>query len=303
MFNQSIITLQGLELDAKIRAGSAAAIFTSVKLGDGTYTGTEYLEEAQELKSVRQVLKISSISLMGEKTVRVRAVTGNAGVTNGYYITEIGVYAQDPDAGEILYSIATGTEGKPDYQPSEAEIPNQTGLFEYYIAVSNAETATIQLGTGAMAAAEDLLEKVDIKGGDISDTIIGALEESTEEFPVPTVGESAKTVFGKIIKFIQDSNAAVNLINHVTTIILTAAGWAGSAAPYTQTVSVPGVTSEMEPILVSALAEGATEAVQKAYVKAFGIICSGTGTTGDGTATFKVYKKPATDCTVGLKGG
>lgn len=98
------------------------------------------------------------------------------------------------------------------------------------------------------------------------------------------------------------TNTAVNLINHVTTITLTAAGWTGTAAPYTQTVSVEGITESMEPILVSALVEGATEAVQKAYIKAFGIISSGTASVGDGTATFKVYKKPATDATVGLKG-
>jgi len=101
---------------------------------------------------------------------------------------------------------------------------------------------------------------------------------------------------------INAANTEVNRLNHVTPVTLTAAGWTGSAAPYTQTVSVPGTTSDMEPILVSALAEGATEAVQKAYIKVFGIICSGTATVGNGTATFRVYKKPTTNATVGLKG-
>ena len=41
---------------------------------------------------------------------------------------------------------------------------------------------------------------------------------------------------------------------------------------------------------------------QKAYIKAYGLICSGTGILGDGTATFKVYKKPVVDIVVGLKG-
>ena len=45
--------------------------------------------------------------------------------------------------------------------------------------------------------------------------------------------------------------------------------------------------------MVSQLADGATIEVQKAYSKAFGIVASGTGQTGDGTVTFKVYKKPA----------
>lgn len=51
-------------------------------------------------------------------------------------------------------------------------------------------------------------------------------------------------------------------------VTLTAAGWSGTAAPYSQTVAVSGVTEQMEPILVSALDDGATEAAQKAYSKA-----------------------------------
>ncbi len=89
---------------------------------------------------------------------------------------------------------------------------------------------------------------------------------------------------------------------HVTQITLTAAGWSGTTAPYIQTVAVSGVTKQMEPVLVSALADGASEATQKAYSKAFGIVSSGTASVGDGTATFKVYKKPVTDIVVGLKG-
>ena len=85
-------------------------------------------------------------------------------------------------------------------------------------------------------------------------------------------------------------------------VTLLASKWSGSTAPYAQTVFVPGITSNDSPVLVSMLADGANSTTQKAYIKAFGIISSGTAATGDGGVTFKVYKKPATDCTVGLKG-
>lgn len=97
-------------------------------------------------------------------------------------------------------------------------------------------------------------------------------------------------------------NAKFNRLNHVTQITLTASGWSGTAAPYTQTVSVGGITEGMEPILVKALDIGATEATQKAYEKAFAIVSAGIGMTGNGTVTFKVYKKPATTIAVGLRG-
>ena len=101
---------------------------------------------------------------------------------------------------------------------------------------------------------------------------------------------------------INATNAAVNRQEHVALITLTADAWTNDEAPYEQTVAVDGVTAEDNPILVSALEDGADLAAQKAYNKAFGILATGTGTTADGSVTFKVYKQPTTDITVGLKG-
>lgn len=101
---------------------------------------------------------------------------------------------------------------------------------------------------------------------------------------------------------INSTNAAINQINHVIPVTLTATGWTGDFAPYAQTVMIEGVKADDSPIVVSMLEDGASEEVQKAYSKAYGIITSGTGTTADGSVTFKVYKKPTTDITIGLKG-
>lgn len=91
-------------------------------------------------------------------------------------------------------------------------------------------------------------------------------------------------------------------VNQVILVSLAAGKWIGDAAPYVQTVEVEGVTANDNPMLVSALEDGAAAGVQKAYNKAFGLLASGTGITEDGKVTFKVYKKPAIDITVGLKG-
>lgn len=91
-------------------------------------------------------------------------------------------------------------------------------------------------------------------------------------------------------------------INEVLPVTLKAAGWSGSGAPYIQNAAVEGMTEACNPLLVSMLEDGANETAQKAYNKAFGCVAAGTGTTGDGMVTFKVYKKPEIDLIVGLKG-
>lgn len=89
---------------------------------------------------------------------------------------------------------------------------------------------------------------------------------------------------------------------NVTEVLLTAVDWQEENGLYIQTVSVPGAEEGAEPVLYSALPDDADAETRKAYKKAFGIIAGGSGSIGAGTATFKVDKKPATDCTVGLRG-
>ena len=158
MFDRAVITAKGLALDAKIIAGKTNAVFTAIRLGNGTYNGTEDLIAATAMKSVKQTFGISSISIAESNTVRLRSVINNVGIKEGYYISEVGIYAQDPDAGEILYSIALGIKNKMDYQPSESELEGATSTFDTYTVISNIEKATIRMGTGAMASAEDVEE-------------------------------------------------------------------------------------------------------------------------------------------------
>ena len=105
-----------------------------------------------------------------------------------------------------------------------------------------------------------------------------------------------------IMSKIEDNQADIQAIKDVIEVTLLASNWSGSAAPYTQTVDVPGITEDDNPLLVSALYDGASLDAQKAYSKAFGIVSSGVAVVDNGSVTFKVYKLPVVDITVGLKG-
>lgn len=112
------------------------------------------------------------------------------------------------------------------------------------------------------------------------------------------MGRDMEKVFNNTIY----NKAMIERERHVTEVLLTAVDWQEENGLYIQTISVPGTKEDMDPVLYSALADEADAEARKAYKKAFGIISSGSGIVRAGTATFKVDKKPATDCMVGLRG-
>lgn len=111
---------------------------------------------------------------------------------------------------------------------------------------------------------------------------------------------------GKDIETLLNNDAylkdQVDLRKTVISITLTASGWTGSAAPYSQKASNASIKAANDYELVSMLADGANATTQAAYNKAFALVSQGTAVSADGSATFKVYKKPATTITVGLRG-
>ena len=95
-------------------------------------------------------------------------------------------------------------------------------------------------------------------------------------------------------------NDRVDVVKGTKAIALPASGWSGTA-PYTQTVSVAGVTAEDAPVIGILIAEGTTAANVKLQNKAWA--CVDRAVTGAGTITFYCYnKKPGNDFTVNVKG-
>lgn len=98
----------------------------------------------------------------------------------------------------------------------------------------------------------------------------------------------------------QQIGEEVNRIQGSRNVTFPAAGWTGTAAPFTQTVNVAGVTADDIPGQGVVYPTGCTRAQQMAINKAVGYIYD--LETGDGTVTLRCTKKPAVDITLGLKG-
>ena len=92
----------------------------------------------------------------------------------------------------------------------------------------------------------------------------------------------------------------VGAIKAVKTVTLSASKWSTSA-PYTQTVTVSGVTAEDSPVIALYISGSPGAAAVKAMRKAFGYLDR--AVTGNGSITFYCYeKKPAADFSVSVRG-
>lgn len=90
-------------------------------------------------------------------------------------------------------------------------------------------------------------------------------------------------------------NNVVNIFDGA--VMLSKNGWQGSSAPWSQTVSLKGISSSGKYQMFSNCTTNNTND-RKAYNKAYGIISQGTASTANDSITFNVWKKPAVDVSV-----
>lgn len=76
-----------------------------------------------------------------------------------------------------------------------------------------------QLFNNTVYNKEELKAKADTEGGDISETQVSVIDESTESFPVPMSGDKTKGLWGKLKKWQQDCLAKFG--NYVLTSMIT----------------------------------------------------------------------------------
>lgn len=93
---------------------------------------------------------------------------------------------------------------------------------------------------------------------------------------------------------------APSTATRLLTVTATASGWSASA-PYTQTISVSGITTSDTPIIGLSLPTNTTAANDKAIKKAYG--CLSSAVTNNGSITlYCAGKKPVTNFTIFIKG-
>lgn len=148
-WGKPVLTKQGLKLQAKVDAGNSMQL-TKCRLGSGTIGSGQQLEDLTELVAPVQTLPIASVTYSDDShACIISAVTDNSTVTTSYYLREFGIYAKDPDDGEILYAVASDSE--PDFIPAKGTSTVISQEIGVALTFANASNVTAAVNTSATA--------------------------------------------------------------------------------------------------------------------------------------------------------
>lgn len=206
-WNGGILTNKGRALAAKVEAGTCKLTLTKMKVGDGE---PSTIETMTDLASPQQVIAISSITPSDDGSCDVGGVITNAELEKGFYIKELGLFATDPDDGEILYAVATAS--KADYLQAKGGAAVESIDCHMKIAISSASVVNLTTTLTGLVTAEDLTKhntsdsahenrfKLFEKIADLGDDIIKKLALTTTINAITAL--ETNSWFGQLLKLV-----------------------------------------------------------------------------------------------------
>lgn len=150
-WRNSVITERGRNLDAKVRAGRIKMEFTKFKFGSGQL---DSYETATDLAEPRLNVGVTSIEPVETGVTEVSTTLTNADVTTGFNMREVGLFAKDPDLGEILYLVMT--DPSYDFLPAKGGATVISVDFSIFIGVDDAGNTTAVLDPDGLLKLRDL---------------------------------------------------------------------------------------------------------------------------------------------------
>lgn len=238
-FPKMTLTNAGQALQTKVLAG-ATLTFTRIALGDGQLNG-QPISPLTALISQKATVEVDSVRVVNTSTAQVAGFFSNADISTGFWWRETGVFAQDPDVGEILYGYTNAGDAG-DYIPTVADTRIEKYIY-CSIAVANADTVNItipssdtyipmsQKGNAGGVATLD-------SGGKVPEDQLPDLVAQNVSYTNPSqpTVENVKQALDILQEGLENGT--------ITAVEVTAAasGWSGS--PAAQTLSIAGMTAD-----------------------------------------------------------
>ena len=115
-FKKAVVTNKGKALLAKAVAGTTKLEFTQIAVSENVLAGDPVART--DIGTIKQAKPATSVLKDANNNVRVSVGFNNSELTMGYYVRNVGLFAKDPDEGEILYSVSIADESTQiDYMP------------------------------------------------------------------------------------------------------------------------------------------------------------------------------------------
>ena len=139
----TVITKKGIKLLAKILAGEGNLNITRTAVGTGKMLNGYDAESMTELVEYKMDAVIAGCVANGE-VAEITIQLSSDGIQTGFLISEVGVFAEDPDEGEILYAyVDMGADPQYMYQEGGQAVKFIEIVLEIVIAEGTRITAYI----------------------------------------------------------------------------------------------------------------------------------------------------------------
>lgn len=155
-FSRLVITNKGQALLAKMMTGEGNVEFTKISTSDMEYT-LEQLEALTEFSGVKQTVSVSKVTRTNGVAVTIEATFDNTELTQGYHMRALGLYAIDPDDGEILYAVTAEMSGC-CYMPAYNGVTVSGACIKLVTTVGNAENVSLEVDPGVYATVGEIKE-------------------------------------------------------------------------------------------------------------------------------------------------
>lgn len=152
-WSNATMTDIGADLQAKVNAGKTKLTFTKIKVGSGV-NATNPLALTDVISSKWETTNF--VVKQEGKIVSVDTFITNNGIKEAFRMSEIGLFANDPDKGEILYAYLTDPE--PDRMPAEGGAVVVFQELTIGMMFSNTGNVSLTVNMGALVNQEQLKE-------------------------------------------------------------------------------------------------------------------------------------------------
>lgn len=200
-YNKAILTAAGENLIARALAGEIQLNITKAKTSNYIYPAGTDFQSLTDLQGIKQTVSDPATAVYNDTMIQTRILFSNEAIESTYYIHNIGLYAVD-GTQEVLFCIVTAET--PDEMPQYNGVASTSYIYNIQNVVQDAAELNIAVNPSGTATIQDVLERVDATGGDISETVIETLETVEDKYPLPTAGESVKRFFGKVLTFLRN---------------------------------------------------------------------------------------------------